>query len=113
MTTYSDICLPSFCARMESARLRYSVAPLCRRNLGWRSLNELLRLTSSGLVADVEFVGDVESDSASLPLALSTMLAARERTSRGDSGKTGDLGLDISITCEIEIRSSHKYGFGC
>ena len=89
------------------------MAPLCRRNLGWRSLNELLRLTSSGLVADVEFVGDVESDSASLPLALSTMLAARERTSRGDSGKTGDLGLDISITCETEIRSSHKYGFGC
>ena len=97
---------------MESARLRYSVAPLCRRNLGWRSLNELLRLTSSGLVADVEF-GDVESDSASLPLALSTMLAARERTSRGDSGKTGDRGLDISITCEIEIRSSDMYGFGC
>ena len=98
---------------MESARLRYSVAPLWRRNLGWRSLNELLRLTSSGfLLADVELLGDVESDSASLPLALSTMLAARERTSRGDSGKTGDRGLDISITCETEIRSSHKYGFG-
>ena len=77
-------------------------------------MNELLRLTSSGfLLADVELLGDVESDSASLPLALSTMLAARERTSRGDSGKTGDRGLDISITCETEIRSSHMYGFGC
>ena len=66
-------------------------------------MNELLRLTSSGLVvADVEF-GDVESDSASLPLALSTMLAARERTSRGDSGKTGDRGLDISITWKINM----------
>ena len=66
-------------------------------------MNELLRLTSSGLVADVELLGDVESDSASLPLALSTMLAARERTSRGDSGKTGDRGLDISITWKINV----------
>lgn len=36
------------------------------------------------------------SDSSLLPL--STMLAALDNTSRGDSGRTGDRGLDISIT---------------
>ena len=99
MPTYSDICLPSFCARIVSARLRYSVVAPCRRNFGWRSLNELVLPTR---LAEWVPGGDgFVSDSSLLPL--STMLAALDRTSRGDSGKTGDRGLDISITCKINM----------
>ena len=99
LRTYNDICLPSFCARIVSARLRYSVVAPCRRNFGWRSLNELVLPTrlEEWLLGGDAFV----SDSSLLPL--STMLAALESTSRGDSGRTGDRGLDISITWKINV----------
>lgn len=87
--TYSEVCLPNFWVITVSARLRYSVAP-CRRNFGWRSLNEFVRPTFA--VGGEVFVSD------SSELALSTMLAARESTSKGDSGSAGECGLDISIT---------------
>ena len=92
LTTYSDICLPSFCARIVSARLRYSDVAPCLRNFGCKSLNELLLPTTEWLLGGDALV----SDSSLLPL--STMLAALDSTSRGDSGRTGERGLDISIT---------------
>ena len=56
-------------------------------------MNELVLPTR---VAEAVGGDGLVSDSSLLPL--STMLAALDSTSRGDSGRMGDRGLDISIT---------------
>ena len=62
-------------------------------------MNELVLPTRLGCVLGGEPL--LVSDSSLLPL--STMLAARESTSSGDSGRTGERGLDISITCNRKV----------
>ena len=61
-------------------------------------MNELVLPTR---VAEAVGGDGLVSDSSLLPL--STMLAALDSTSRGDSGRMGDRGLDISITCKINV----------
>lgn len=89
----NELCLCSFWVLTLSACVKYSGVE-CFLNLGWTSLKELLR-TAKPVGGEVCILGDTSlSDEEEWPL--STMVAARERTSSGDSGITSELAISIT-----------------
>lgn len=91
----NELCLCSFWVLTVSACVRYSGVE-CFLNLGWTSLKELLR-TTNPVGGEVWTLGETSlSDDEEEEWPLSTMVAARDRTSRGDSGITSELAISIT-----------------